>query len=343
MSTKLNRAGAEVSPNRPAERQDTIEQSAIPPIHHNQNFAVVFNPPVRYIGIMKNGGRRLIWLFGSLVFCTGASAISPGASDNPYQAIVERNVFALKPPPPPPNPEDNKPPPPKVTLTGILATLTGTNALMKVQLPAKPGKPAEEQSLMMREGERNGEIEVVSIDAKEGLVRLTNYGTFMVVAFDRDAKPPTGPAPVPGAGAVPPPATSGAPYNPAAPGNVRTLPIRTLRLPTSGTAPAPAGAPGAAQPPGVSGALVPGQPQAVAQGNQLSPEEQDMLIEAQREVGKAKGDPLASLLPPTRLNPTANTVGQPTAADGNAQPAQPGAPAPPPIPGRPVPLPGRPF
>src|SRR5258706_2929258 len=45
---------------------------------------------------------------------TPALTTATDAQGNPYQAIVGRNVFSLKPPPPPPNPEDlikNVPPP----------------------------------------------------------------------------------------------------------------------------------------------------------------------------------------------------------------------------------------
>ena len=101
----------------------------------------------------------LFCLLGSLAFCAGA--MTPDSLRNPYQGIIDRNVFGLRTPPPPPtnNPEANKPPPPKITLTGIITGFTGNKrALMKVQVPPKPGSPANEQSLIMTEGQREGDV-----------------------------------------------------------------------------------------------------------------------------------------------------------------------------------------
>src|SRR6266496_3177881 len=57
---------------------------------------------------------------------------------NPYQAIVGRNVFSLKPPPPAVPPEDplKKNPPPTIKLQGVQTILGRRQVLFKV--PAKP-------------------------------------------------------------------------------------------------------------------------------------------------------------------------------------------------------------
>ena len=78
---------------------------------------------------MKQTSKMLLGFLGGLVVCLPAPGADPAAdsaapADNPYQSIVERNVFHLNPPPPPPDPEANKPPPPKIFLTGI-TTLMG--------------------------------------------------------------------------------------------------------------------------------------------------------------------------------------------------------------------------
>src|SRR5205809_329503 len=90
---------------------------------------------------MKYGGKMLICLTGGLALCLAANALTAEPQDNPYQSIVDRNVFALKPPPPPPDPEATKAPPVKITLTGITTILGNKRALMKS--PAPPGKPGE--------------------------------------------------------------------------------------------------------------------------------------------------------------------------------------------------------
>ena len=47
------------------------------------------------------------------------------SSGSPYQRIVDRNIFGLKPPPPPESHDPPAPPPPRITLTGIF-TILGT-------------------------------------------------------------------------------------------------------------------------------------------------------------------------------------------------------------------------
>ncbi|HEY2951535.1 MAG TPA: hypothetical protein VGK40_03075, partial [Verrucomicrobiae bacterium] len=66
------------------------------------------------------------------------------ARPNPYQTIIDRNAFALKPPPPPPDPAASLPPPPppsNVKLTGI-TSMFGKNskrAMLEIQ-EIGPGK-----------------------------------------------------------------------------------------------------------------------------------------------------------------------------------------------------------
>src|SRR5690242_1103292 len=115
---------------------------------------------------MKYGGRMLLCMVGGLAFCTATSAITVD-SNNRYESITDRNVFGLKPPPPPPDPEAAKAPPVKITLTGI-TTIIGKRALLKT--PPPPSKPGEtskgEQSYILAEGQREGDIEVLEIDEK---------------------------------------------------------------------------------------------------------------------------------------------------------------------------------
>src|SRR5882724_505267 len=195
---------------------------------------------------MSYSAKSVICMVGVLAICMVAHAIS---ADNPYQGILDRNVFGLKAPPPPPDPELNKPAPPKITPTGITTILGNKRALFKVQMPARPPEPAKEQSYIMTEGERAGQIEVLEIDEKAGTIKLNDYGTVVTLSLEKDAAKHTPGPPVnlqaPGApqpnpvGYVPPP---GAPFTGANPvttfggpnGGLKTIPTRTLRLPAAG-------------------------------------------------------------------------------------------------------------
>jgi hypothetical protein len=97
------------------------------------------------------------------------------STDNPYGLIVARNVFGLNPPPPPtpPAPAD---PPPKITPNGIMSIFGTLQALYKVTVTV-PGKPAEDKSYMLSEGQREDDIEVVKIDEKAATITFDNHGT----------------------------------------------------------------------------------------------------------------------------------------------------------------------
>src|SRR6266481_118309 len=128
-----------------------------------------------------------------VVFLFAATAFANN-TENPYQGIVDRNVFGLRPPPPPPSNEPPKPPIPAINLTGITTILGKKMAFMTVQLPTKPGEQAKPgpTSFMLCEGERDGDIEVVSIDEVAGTVKVNDCGTITNVAF---GKLPSTPAP----------------------------------------------------------------------------------------------------------------------------------------------------
>jgi hypothetical protein len=181
----------------------------------------------------------LMVVAGGFALCAGAKASLLSAShtaavaDNPYQGIVDRNVFSLRNPPPPPPPPSNDPPPPKLTLTGITTILGGKRALLKGTPPPAKGEPAKEQFYMLSEGQRDGDIEVLAIDEKAGMVRVNDYGTITNLTFDKDGVKLTSSQPansVPAAIQPPP----GSPF-----GTIRTLPQRTLRLPGVATPSSP--------------------------------------------------------------------------------------------------------
>src|SRR6266404_3955133 len=158
---------------------------------------------------MSDTGKIVVCILSSLTFCAGAKAIVADTSANPYQGIVDRNVFGLKPPPPPnKGPLTDTPPPPKITLTGITTIFHDKRALMNVAMPAKPSEPAKNQSFILAEHQREGDIEVLEIDVKTGDVKVSNFGTVVTLNLEKDgAKLPNAPA-LPIAGGHPKPSAA---------------------------------------------------------------------------------------------------------------------------------------
>src|SRR5262249_37418731 len=137
---------------------------------------------------MRRGSQLTLFvLLGGLSVCAAASAVTSAPSAGPYDGIVDRNVFGLKPPPPPPDPEATKAPPSKITLTGITTILGNKRALMKTPPPqGKPGEqPKGEQSYILTIGQREGDIEVLDIDEKAGSVKVNNAGTVLTLTFEK--------------------------------------------------------------------------------------------------------------------------------------------------------------
>src|SRR5438045_1291474 len=135
-------------------------------------------------------------MVSSLLLSLGAKGITPDNA-NPYQGIIDRNVFALK--PLPVATKDNSKdanPPPKITLTGITTILGKKQALMNVAMPAKPPEPAKQKSFILAEGQRDGDIEVLEIDETSGTVKVDDFGTEMVLDINKDGAklPATAPA-----------------------------------------------------------------------------------------------------------------------------------------------------
>ena len=297
---------------------------------------------------MKHGRTLLVLLAGGMALGGRANAVPTEPADTPYQTIVDRNVFSLKPPPPPPNADDNKPQPVKITLTGITTIFGDKRVLMKSPAPpGKPGEPAKpELSYILTEGQREGDIEVLEIDDKNGNVKLNNAGTIVTLNIDKDGpKLPTTPmAGVPGAppapGGVPIPHAPGANpmhnFSPESGGRPNfTMPTRTLRLPPTSAG----GSPSAYNPMFTPTPISPGsspvsqsvqQQQALQQQQQQQPaqslEEQILMMEAEREANK--NNPKFPPLPPTVATPSQDQ----TPSAPVTQPSGPGLPRPPGLP-----------
>ena len=135
------------------------------------------------------------FIVGAAVICAGAiSVLCADTPDNPYQPIVLRNVFGIKPAPPPPPPPDTtaQVPQAKVVLTGI-TTMFGTQAFLEIT-EQEQGKTPNIKKTMLREKEREGPVEIISIDVANSQVRIRNGTVETNVTFEV-AKANTGPAP----------------------------------------------------------------------------------------------------------------------------------------------------
>jgi len=297
---------------------------------------------------MKLGEKLRLCALVGLALHPAAQARTVNDTANPYNAIVERNVFGLKPPPPPPDPEAaNKLPPVKITLNGIITIFGNKRALLETPPPpAKPGAAAPtKQYYTLAVGQREGDIEVLDIDEKAWTVKVRNAGIESMLVFEKDSNKGAGAPPPPGGGAVgiptalpPPPgappgvapAMPGAAPGPAAqPAGMKTIPMRTLRLPGAqgegavnnnagvGFANPGGGFGSAVNPVGVgipsSGALaalatpvsIPSDAQVhplfTTPQPRIDPDVQAVLVEANRAA-----DPTAPPLPPTQLTDALN-------------------------------------
>ena len=195
---------------------------------------------------------------------------------------------------------------------------------MKTQPPAgKPSDPAKEQSLILSEGQRDGNIEVLAIDDRAGSVKVNNSGTIMTLTFEKDgAKLPSTPPPPGAPPALPAPTnmtSSPQPYTGQLPGPTdarhKGVPMRNLRLPSNaGVATPPSsagtgtpGSPDAALPP--TGA-VPGTAPAQNVPADLTPEEQTIVLELQRQANQQ--NPNFPPLPQTAITPGTANLGPQT-------------------------------
>jgi hypothetical protein len=279
---------------------------------------------IRYIHIMKHGAKTLASVLITLALVNGAQANTGDSTDKPYHGIVARNVFDVHaaPPPPPPDPNANRPPPPAIKLQGITDILGKKQVIMKATVPAKAGSPAKEEAFILSEGQRQGEITVLSIDVKGGSVEVDNYGMRTNLTLEANGEKLASSPMAPAAGSPLPgfQQPSAIPLPPQPPSSVPgKLPQRTLRLPNqpqsnSGASVTPNGVSAAGTMPGSFGAnpTAAGAASPYADPNQRytfqNADEQELMIEAQRLKYQQDGDYRADLMPPTRVNPTANTV-----------------------------------
>jgi hypothetical protein len=133
---------------------------------------------------------ELVRRAGLFAFAVLAVSMVSGWSA-PYAEISQRNAFRLHPIEPlqaMPRAE----PLPKVMPTGITTLLERKIALLKVEWPARPGEAARTQSLILGEGERDGEVEMIEINADARTMKVRISGQEQLLDLNRQS--PTGAA-----------------------------------------------------------------------------------------------------------------------------------------------------
>jgi hypothetical protein len=261
------------------------------------------------------------------VLNTGLRAEDAVLPDNPYAAIVGRNPFGLNPPPPDAAAQDTNPPP-KITVTGVMSISGQSQVLFKTPGTPKPGQPPQDKFYTLSEGERQDDVEVVRINDEANPVTVTfnNHGKVQEIQLTNTTAIPTLtsggggllPAPSFPLPTVPPGGNAGGnnpvigfgnrlgggtigAQNRGGPGGNNFSSGRNNfssslnNAPTPGTIPAGGNTYNIYQP-----------AQALPQ---MSPEEQYILMEAQRLKYQQEGNPLAALIPPTPLNRQMNNGG----------------------------------
>ena len=132
--------------------------------------------------IKKRGVRLTIWLLAVSFTSIAEASVNEG---NPYRPIAVKNIFRLR------EPlieriQTNPPALAKITLTGITTILPRPLALFEW---SEPGQQKKNYSTLT-EGQSEGPIEVLRIDAKAGSVTLKNHGVTVTLTFDQNAARP---------------------------------------------------------------------------------------------------------------------------------------------------------
>jgi len=149
-----------------------------------------------------------LWL-GAILAAASCQPSSADVGESPYEVIIERNLFGLKPPPPiQENLTTNLPPTyAAVRLTGLSDLLGKLVAFLEITEPG-PGKTTKRQ--ILKPGDRVDGVEVLQIDLRKSQVKIRNAGietnlTFEVVTAPAAAQTPPGgrptqPQPIAGGG-----------------------------------------------------------------------------------------------------------------------------------------------
>src|ERR1041385_2220727 len=141
------------------------------------NFAVVFASSTTIFTTMKNGTITSLFATVLAVFAAGLGLKARGEiKDHPYQVIIDRTPFGLRPIPPPVQPvtETNAPvePPPDIKLTGITTLLGAPKVILQLE-DKKTKKPSFPPPMAVGDSDPSG-ITVLAIDTENMKVRIKN-------------------------------------------------------------------------------------------------------------------------------------------------------------------------
>ena len=205
---------------------------------------------------------------GCLEFSAMAGPDNVAQTNNPYASIVSRNVFSLSaasaPAPETPTPDG---PLPKITLEGITSILGDWLVLFKVGEVNPAGAVMQEKACMLKEGETDDGVKVVSIIPADGIVMFDNHGRIQQFTLPHSTKLPVYMARRSYADTLP-----------------KSYPPEFIRART----------------PDYLG----GGPDGSSNGGPITNlQDRITLIEAQRAYLKDNNDPAANLLPPTAATP----------------------------------------
>jgi hypothetical protein len=137
---------------------------------------------------------RVLWILaGGFVWMARGEV--PEVKETPYQLIVERNPFGLKPiptnaPPPGPGQPGGAPVKQNLLLSGIGVDSRGKKAYLVS--PATPGKTTNTVYYTLREGDSQGDVKVITIDPKQKTVTVVNAGITSQLDFANNAPPVVG-------------------------------------------------------------------------------------------------------------------------------------------------------
>lgn len=175
----VSRADDSASPAFPGKTRDLKERAVLlKKLHHKRNtpFALPGLPQPQSAQPQANNAPAGV---------VPSNNVSPAPVDpnNPYDSIVSRNVFDLKPIPPPDAlaQQPPGPPPPKITLTGITTIFGPPEALFTVAGVIRQGRPPHDESYIFTEGEAQDDVEVTSINTKMNTVTFNNHGVVQVI------------------------------------------------------------------------------------------------------------------------------------------------------------------
>jgi hypothetical protein len=283
---------------------------------------------------MKRG--TITGLLGGVIVAGFSLGAFAEVKDNPYQVIIDRNPFGLKPIPPPPPPPDNTPPPPpalEIKLTGITTLLGSPRVFLEF---TDPQSKKTDRPPPLGEGDpyKDG-ISIVAIDAENGRVKIKNGDAETTLDFEKNGIKPGG-AVAAAAAPVPHPGMAGLNAIPPVPGAVPAVnlpgagPARGAVVGGAAQTASPTAIPGAASFPSrplrtdTGAAIVggygvnptPQQQQQFQAQPSMTREQAEATIELRRQELLRQNPGAASILPPTSLQRALNS--SPPGAPGAA-------------------------